>query len=123
MLPKSHCEAIQELITVLKGLGEEARVSEPDPTLLLTQSQKGQKILQEKFIILNTDELAPDLASRWQLIQTEIHRELRLLATNIIFLRSSQSSATAQSRLANVLEHIDKILTACELLMQIISNK
>lgn len=131
MLPKSHIFAYQEFLSALELLQKEATVCQPAPSYLFSQFQQVQKVFQEKIITLNNEDNPPhsrfergefddlnlEIINKIQKINTEIHRELRLLSTSIMFLQSSRSSATSQARLTAIIERINTLIALCQLLI------
>jgi len=117
MLPKTHIFAYQEFLSALELLKKETTGSQSDPTSLSSHFQQVQNIFQEKIITLTNDDLEQEITPNLQAINTELHRELRLLSTSIMFLRSSRSSATSQVRLTAIIERLNTLIASCQLLM------
>ena len=119
MLPKSHCQAYQELLTQLVELQQRFKDINLDPVVIKANWQKIKQVFQEEIIILTSDELDIAIASQWQSIQTEIYRALRLLETDIMFFCASQKATTSESRLASLSDRLDKIIDYCQILLSI----
>ena len=118
MLPKSHLSAYQEFLTVLLTLRDQATTEPPDAAYLQETFARVEQIFQSQIMSLPDDSLDPEIASRWQSVQTEIYRALRLLKTDIMFLRSSKQAATAEQRLAAVGDRLEKIIGYCQVILQ-----
>ena len=118
MLPKSHLYAYQEFLTVLLTLRDQATAEPPETDGLQETFERVQQIFQSQIMSLPDDSLNSEIASRWQSVQTEIYRALRLLKTDIMFLRSSRQAATAEQRLAAVGDRLEKIIGYCQVILQ-----
>lgn len=117
MLPTSHQFIYQKFLDVLLTLQEEAQSPNLRVTAFSEKLQQVQQIFQEEILLLNGDELDPILASRFTPLQTEIHRALRLLKTDILFLRSSKQATTANQRLITVRDRLEKIIGYCQAIL------
>ena len=117
MLPTSHLSAYQEFLTVLLTLRDQATAEHPEAAALQETFERVQPIFSQ-IMSLPDDLLDSEIASRWQSVQTEIYRALRLLKTDIMFLRSSRQAATAEQRLAAVGDRLEKIIGYCQVILQ-----
>lgn len=113
MLPTIHNQAYQLWLDSLIRLREQLLESPLDCNTLLLQFQQVQQIFQEQIMVLTNNELEPAIASSWQSLQTESHRALRLLRTDLLFLRSSRSSDTIQLKLATIRDRLDQLISYC----------
>ena len=118
MLPESHRQPYQEFLRTLVELQELATASQLDLALLQQNWQLVQVIFQQQIIILTSDGLDAGISSRWQSLQTEIHRSLRLLEMDIIFLRSSRQAVTVRGRLKSAGDRLDQLIGYCQVLLQ-----
>ncbi|MGK7874305.1 MAG: heterocyst frequency control protein PatD [Xenococcaceae cyanobacterium] len=118
MLPKLHCQAYQEFLTALLELRDRATAPNLEAASLQENFKQVQQVFQGQIMILTSDGLDPAIAPRWQSVQTELHRALRLLEMDIMFLCSSRQAATAGQRLASVSDRLEKIIGYCQLLLQ-----
>jgi hypothetical protein len=117
MLPPIHQKSYQNLLALLSGVQEQLQMPHPPLASVSEQIQQVQQVFAEQIATLSGEEFDPAIAMRWQSLQTEIHRALRLLATDLLFLRSSQKAATAEQRLANVRDRVEKIIGYCQVLI------
>lgn len=109
MLPQSHARAYPQLLEELLLLQQEAIKPEPDFKVLQETFGRVQQVFQE-IISLPNEGLEPDILWQWQSVQTEIHRALRLLGTEILFLRSSKGVATSDQRLTALRDRLNQLI-------------
>lgn len=117
MLPRSHYQCYQEFLELVSNLRESTELPDPDVVLLEQQFHKIQSFHQDKILALNSQDLDSEILLRWQSLQTENHRSLRLMATTMMFLRTSRSNATTEARLASLREEIQRIIDRCQWLL------
>jgi hypothetical protein len=117
MLPKSHYQAYQQFLNALLILRDQANSLPLDAIALLEKWQLIQQVFQSQILKLNSEELDLAIAPRWQSLQTEIHRTLRLLEADMMFLRSSRQSATVQRHLVSLRDRLETLLGYCQVLL------
>jgi hypothetical protein len=117
MLPTLHQKAYQKLLTVLRALREQIDSPNSRVTAIQEKFQQIQQVFQEDIMPLKSDELEGAIASRFQSVQTEMHRALRLLGTDILFLRSSKQAATSEQRLAAIRDRLDQMIGFCQAML------
>jgi len=81
--------------------------------------QNVQQRFERQIASLNADDLAPEQAPRWQSLQTEIYKQMRLLATDIMLLQASRNPATSQRRVLGLGTRLDTLIQYCEVLLQL----
>ncbi len=119
MLPLLHCQRYREFQQALELLHQASTVNDLEVSALRDNFQKVQQLFDSKIASLNADDVAPHYASRWQSVQTEIHKQMRLLATDVMLLISARSSATFQRRVSSVRDRINTLIQYCEALLQL----
>ncbi len=72
--------------------------------------QRVQAIFQNQVMQLCGRDLEPITFSSWQSVQTEIHREMRLLSTELMFLQLHRRKQKG------VRDRLDKIIGFCQML-------
>ena len=117
MLPNLHRQAYQKLLTALQQMQQETTASNLDLAALQTSFSSLQQIFQQQILTLTTENIPPTLTSRWQSLQTEINRALRLLQTDIMFLRSSRQTTTYQQRLISIDKRLEQMIGYCQILL------
>jgi hypothetical protein len=109
MLPRSYRERYQTFLENLKELQQNLD-QEGDPAVLKSLFSQLQQQFQEEIMSLTGESLTGETFSRWQSSQTEIHRTMRLLQTDMMFLQTSRSRNTSQQRLATVRDRVGKLI-------------
>ncbi|NJK47468.1 heterocyst frequency control protein PatD [Candidatus Gracilibacteria bacterium] len=117
MLPTSHQNSYQKFLDTLLALREEVELPNFRVTAISEKLQKVQQVFQEEVMLLESDDLPSDLAFRFTSVQTEIHRALRLLGTDMLFLRSSKQVTTSQQRLSVVRDRVNQIVGYCQVIL------
>jgi len=109
MLPLSYRNAYQRFLKTLYQLQRQLQ-EEANPVTLKSVFSELQQQFQEEIMSLTGEELTGETLSRWQSSQTEVHRMMRLLQNDMMFLQTSQSSQTSQQRLARVRDRVGKLI-------------
>ncbi len=112
MLLPLHRQHLQEFITALEQLLPTSQQAE-NLELLREQFQEVQQIFQGQILTLSRDG-----SLTYQPYLTEIHRLLRLLQIDVMFLLSSQQAVTSQQRQRGIEERIKAARALCEVLLQ-----
>ncbi|MEM9542533.1 MAG: heterocyst frequency control protein PatD [Cyanobacteria bacterium P01_E01_bin.42] len=88
---------------------------------IANQFAKIEQLYREKILVLaaengdrGSSENETDSSYLWRSLQTETHKMLRLLQTDLIFLQSSRQEATKQQRKANCLAKIERLMGYCQ---------
>lgn len=104
-------------LTTLKQLQdhlhEEADFSAFTPLFSQLQEQ-----FQKEILSLTGEDLTGETRSVWQSSQTEIHRTMRLLQNDLMFLQTSRSRNTSQQRLQTVRDRVEKLIHFATALIQ-----
>ncbi|XHU95273.1 MAG: heterocyst frequency control protein PatD [cyanobacterium endosymbiont of Rhopalodia gibba] len=124
MLPKPHQKFYQKFLASLITLRAQIMMKDINSGRLsqnfhMAQENfhMAQEIFQNHILGLTTENLENYAVSSRPSIQTEIHRTLRLLITDFLFLQSSQKRSTEEQRLKRVLDHIEKLIGYCQLIL------
>jgi hypothetical protein len=117
MLLKLHREKLTkwlELLVDLRKLSVDLRTQVKDSReVFLAKSltwQQLQALFKEEILTLTKEMIEPSMQSAWQSFQTESHRCLRLLTTDLLFLSSSKSPTTRQQRLSQIETRLDQMI-------------
>lgn len=119
MLQPLHRQRYLEFKLALQELQTSATATDLQPQALRDHFQEVQQLFQSRIANLSADDLAPAQVSRWQSLQTEIYRQIRLLETDVMLLQAARSSATIVSRSSNVCDRIHTLIQYCEALLQL----
>lgn len=119
MLTSLHQQNLQQWMSLLLDLRSQLKQSNYILTVQSPQWQNLQTAFKQKIISLTDEGVEPQLRSPWQSFQTESHRCLRLLNTDIIFLSSSKSETTRKQRLIQINNRLDLMISYCQKLLGI----
>jgi hypothetical protein len=119
MLQPTHRKCYREFQQALEQLCKTATSTDLEVTELRDHFHDVQQLFKSQIIPLNADDIAPDFVSRWQSLQTEIYKQMRLLDTDMMLLQASRSSATSRSRKEGVRDRINTLIQYCEALLQL----
>lgn len=117
MLPLSHRRAYQDLMKFLQKLNERVDEDKIKGTEFQQALRKVQQVFQEQILPLTSQEINPSVVSRWQSIQTEIHRAVKLLQVDGMLLQASRQSDTSAKRQAAMGDRIDQLIGYCQVLL------
>ncbi|MDR9404271.1 MAG: heterocyst frequency control protein PatD [Halothece sp. Uz-M2-17] len=109
MLPLSYRERYQHFLDTLKQLQEHLKADVNRKQLNVIFSQLQQEF-EEEIMSLTGEELTGEILPRWQSSQTEVHRMMRLLQNDMMFLQTSRNSNTSQHRLTTVRDRVGKLI-------------
>lgn len=114
MVPEIHRQHYQRLWELLETLQQIALPELiPDRATLSKALQEVWQFFQEKILTLPADELAQESASRVQSYQIEMHKQLKLLHTDVMLLQASRQPATIQQRQAQLGDRIKTLIGYC----------
>ncbi len=119
MLPSTHRDPYQKFQQVLQEMPESAAAIDLEKQLLPLKFQSLQQLFKSEIATLSADDISADYASRWQSVQTEFYRQMRLLETDVMLLKAARSQATSQTRAAGICERIQTLIQYCEVLLQL----
>lgn len=119
MLPPSHLDRIEEFLQAIARLQKTAEPADNLEDASLERTfQEVQQISTSLILGGNGDDSNQALAPRIQSILTEIHRQMRLLQMDVMFLKASRQSATALTRQRIMSDRIKTLIGYCEALRQ-----
>ncbi len=122
MLPRTHEKSYEKFKQALIAMQELQQVQGDrqvkEQVMGLNQLlQKAQTIFQTNVLSLNYEELTPDLHYQVQSCQTEMHKQLRLLAMDVLFLQSARQVATVQQRQQQIGDRLLTLINYCDVLL------
>lgn len=120
MLP-THYQYYQEMKQALAQLQINAAQSDLEGTELMANFLQVQQSFQQQ-VNLSPDLLSPAVESRLR-YQTEIHKQLRLLGTDLTFLRAARQANTINQRRAQVGDRLQTLINYCDALLQVNRDK
>ncbi|EAZ89303.1 heterocyst frequency control protein PatD [Crocosphaera chwakensis] len=118
MLLKFYHQSYQELLAKLLELQKQVLAKDIDMITIKSMYQEVQAIFQNQILSVRLDELDCNAHREADLFeialirsaQTEIHKNLRLLKTELLFLTTSRQAQTTQKRLEKVQEKIKDLI-------------
>lgn len=87
-------------------------------------AQVGTQLMQvwhQELSGLQGEGLTPENYSQWRSLHTEVHRELRLLNVDLMFLGNSRSATTQAAKKVAVGDRLAKLQRYCERIQAIIA--
>jgi hypothetical protein len=90
MSPKLHKELIQQFLNRLESLEDAVLLPQPDGEAVKQQFQEIERQFTEEILPIPLESVKSlSFASIWVGLQTEMHRNLRLLKTDFTFFENS----------------------------------
>ncbi|HIK28328.1 MAG: heterocyst frequency control protein PatD [Oscillatoriaceae bacterium SKW80] len=115
MVPSNYRKKYTEFKQTLEQLQE---ITVESDTGTLWKSFSGvQEFFGREILGLKADDISPEMASRIQSLHTEMHKQLRLLKMDLMFLRSAHSSETLRVRQIQVSDRLKTLLGYCSALL------
>jgi len=114
MLLPSSCQSYQAFQQALEQMGRTITATDLELAILQENFQEVQQVFQNQIITLSADDIEPDVTSRWQSLQTEIYKQMRLLQTDLMLLQASRSSATRISRQTGLKNRLNTLIRYCQ---------
>lgn len=118
MLPLQHDRVYRELLNALLELQNITTATDLEPSSLEKQYALVKEICQTRALTLTEEGLGAAIVPRWQSVQTEINRAVRLLQNDIIFFRSARQPATRQTRLKTLCDRLEQLIGYCQVLLR-----
>jgi len=118
MLPEIHRQRHQDFQRILERL--HSLISQPncDKALLKAEIALAQQFFQDQVRSLDLDGLDAMVGQRSRSFHVEINKQLRLLATDVMFLQAAKQAATSQQRLEQVSDRVNTLIRYCDALLQ-----
>ncbi|WP_448572112.1 heterocyst frequency control protein PatD [Trichothermofontia sp.] len=115
MLPQPYSDAYAHLRQVLLDL--EGRLqADPDRALRIEAVTTAQAQFQA-VLSLNPEGLSPTQRQQQQAVHPEIHKYLRLLSTDVAFLKAARQATTRQQRVTLMGDRVQTLLRLCDYLL------
>ncbi|WP_448562038.1 heterocyst frequency control protein PatD [Trichothermofontia sp.] len=113
MLPQPYSDAYVHLQQALLAVEISLRRDDPDPGALTTGIATVQSQFQAQVLSLNLDALDPAQRQQIQVINPEIHKYLRLLSNDLVFLKAARQTSTRQQRCALMRDRVQTLIRLC----------
>ncbi len=119
ILSEDRRSRYQELQQALEQLQKTAAQDNLDQTALAAEYQKVQQFFGNQIMRADSRELEPSEPPPEQSYLTEIHKQLRMLGTDIAFLQASRQPATTIARQTAAIARLNTLIGYCDALLQI----
>ncbi len=119
MLPLLHFQQYQAFQQALEQQLKTITVPDWQEVALRDSYQNVQQLFHSQIARLSAEDFAPEHAPRWQSLQTEIYKQMRLLETDMMLLQASRSSTTSQRRVLSVRDRLNTLIQYCQALLQL----
>lgn len=119
MLPQNHYQRYHELKQALEQLQVNVAQSELESSDLIANFLQVQHFFLQQVINLSADLLSSALESRVRSYHTEIHKQLRLLGTDLTFLKTARQAHTMNQRRAQIGDRLQTLISYCNTLLQL----
>jgi hypothetical protein len=116
MSDRSHLSVYQHLQDFLAKLKESLRNGN-----LVRQDQEIDGLCSE-LLNLSDQEIDQEMVGKWRSLITELHRDLRLLKTHLLFLSTSKTPSHQAKNLKTVENELIRLNQGCESLLTLIDR-
>ncbi|NET42677.1 heterocyst frequency control protein PatD [Okeania sp. SIO2B3] len=113
MLPKEHNQRYQKFNQLLNQLQQLLAQENLDPEKISAMKKEVQQFFETQIMSLDNLELDRSIIFQVKSYLTEIHKELRLLYVDLIFLQASRNPQTTQIRLATIKDRLKTLTNYC----------
>lgn len=117
LLSEERRSRYRELQQALDDLKRTASENNLDRVAVVAKYRKVQQFFANQ-IMAGSSELDPQETPPEQPYLTEIHKQLRLLGTDVTFLQASRQPATAAARQTGAIARLDTLIGYCSALLQ-----
>ncbi len=118
ILSEDRRQCYQELQQALEQLQRTAAQDNLDRAALAIEYRKVQQFFGNQIMRADSAELDTSEAPPEQSYLTEIHKQLRILGTDITFLQASRQPATAEARQTAAVARLNTLIGYCGALLQ-----
>ncbi|XGB38961.1 MAG: heterocyst frequency control protein PatD [Cyanobacteria bacterium LVE1205-1] len=121
MLPPTHQKTYEKFKQSLVKLMEWQSEGQFSPKWGRDLSQlllKAHTIFQFEVLVLDNEQLPPDLVYVLQSCETEIHKQLRLLLMDAHYLQSARHPETIHNRIELFRDRLSRLINDCHQLLQ-----
>jgi hypothetical protein len=113
---ESYLQAYDRLQQSLQQLQRAVETGDRDS--LQPRFQAAQQLFQQEITLLDLEALDPKLALKIRSIQVEINKQMRLLATDLLFLKTARQAATASQRQQQIGDRVTLLLRYCDSILE-----
>ena len=113
-LPIAYQTSYRDFQKTLEYLRDSTANATLTPADLEAEAEQVQIGFQTQILSLDLDELEPAIAHHVQAYQVEMHKQLRLLATDLSFLQAARKPATLEQRRSQVGDRAKTLIRYCK---------
>lgn len=114
MLTEPCCQSFRALQSAIDRLSQLLAAGK----LTAAEIEAAQQVFQTQIMPLELEKLDPTIAAKLQSIQTEISKQFRLLATDVVFLKAARQSSTAVQRQGQIRDRLSMLQQYCEVVLE-----
>lgn len=109
-------QSLQEIEPMIQdGLNNPASLNQ---SALLAALSEVQQRFKEQILTLSLEQVPGELVSSVQSYRTEIHKQMRLLATDVMFFQTARQPATRKQRLSQMSQRLKALIGYCDALLK-----
>ncbi|MGL5060693.1 MAG: heterocyst frequency control protein PatD [Microcoleus sp.] len=112
---RSRYRKLQQALEELKRTASQDRL---DRKVVAAEYKKVQQFFANQIMEASSSELESSKTTPEQPYLTEIHKQLRLLGTDVTFLQAARQPATVTSRQTGAIARLDTLIGYCSALLQ-----
>jgi hypothetical protein len=118
ILSEERRSRYRELVQALDELKRTASQNDLDRALVAAEYKKVQQLFADRIMAASSSESDRSETPSEQSYLTEIHKQLRLLATDVTFLQASRQPTTVASRQKGAIARLETLIGYCSALLQ-----
>lgn len=109
-------QSLQEIEPMIQdGLNNPSSLNQ---SALLAALSEVQKLFKEQILTLSLEQLPGEIVSSVQSYRTEIHKQMRLLATDVMFFQTARQPGTRKQRLSQMSQRLTALIGYCDALLK-----
>jgi len=116
MLSKEQEQSYQDFLKILRKVLTLA-TNPATPEGLIPACREAEAFFAQQIAPLSGDELDPSTEMAWQSIQTEMHKQIKLLVTETTFYQMSRQESTKEQRKNQIRNYIQTLIRYCETIL------
>ena len=115
MLPTTHLSVYNQFAARVDNLSVLWRAENPVPEAIAAQFEELESYFLQEILTLTDDTLEPKMAHQWRVMQTEIHRLLRLMRTDLLFWQMTMKSGKTPKQTQRLHDYLQKLQAFCQM--------
>jgi hypothetical protein len=119
MLTSRHRQVYNSFLQALQTLQTNLEQPEIPRASLQENFARVQQVFEQDVLALTAAELDAQTAPRWQSLQTEIYRAMRLLQTDRIRWQVARQAETARTRREEARDRVEQLIRYCQAILEV----